>query len=93
MKTYIDSRDPSMPHITTAETAANLKARIKKCDKFILLATNAAIDSKRCNWELGYGDAQKFKTHIALFPLKPKGSYDRSLQRCGVFITISVYLL
>lgn len=72
VKTYIDSRDPSMPHITTAETATNLKARIKKCDKFILLATNAAIDSKWCNWELGYGDAQKFKTHIALFPLKPR---------------------
>ena len=53
-----------------------MKARIKKCDKFILLATNAAIDSKWCNWELGYGDAQKFKAHIALFPLKPKGSYD-----------------
>ena len=35
-----------------------------------------AIDSKWCNWELGYGDAQKFKAHIALFPLKPKGSYD-----------------
>lgn len=76
VKVYIDSQDPSMPKITTATTAANLKARIKKCDKFILLATNAAIDSKWCNWELGYGDAQKFKAHIALFPLKPKGSYD-----------------
>lgn len=76
VKVYIDSQDPSMPKITTATTATNLKARIKKCDKFILLATNAAIDSKWCNWELGYGDAQKFKAHIALFPLKPKGSYD-----------------
>lgn len=75
VKVYIDSQDPSMPQITTAATAANLKAR-KKCDKFILLATNAAIGSKWCNWELGYGDAQKFKAHIALFPLKPKGSYD-----------------
>ena len=46
VKVYIDSQDPSMPKITTAATAANLKARIKKCDKFILLATNAAIDSK-----------------------------------------------
>ena len=76
VKAYIDSQDTSMSPITTAATAANLKDRIKKCDKFILLATNAAIDSKWCNWELGYGDAQKFKAHIALFPLKPKGSYD-----------------
>ena len=61
VKAYIDSQDTSMSPITTAATAANLKDRIKKCDKFILLATNAAIDSKWCNWELGYGDAQKFR--------------------------------
>ena len=52
VKVYIDSQDPSMPKITTATTAANLKARIKKCDKFILLATNAAIDSMFSSWEL-----------------------------------------
>lgn len=28
-----------------------------------------AIQSKWCNWELGYGDAQKFDMHIALLPL------------------------
>lgn len=78
VKTYIDSQDPTMPQITSATTAAALKERIKKCDKFILLATNAAIDSKWCNWELGYGDAQKFRDHIALFPLKPRGGYDSS---------------
>ena len=73
---YIDSQDPTMPAITSAETAHNIKERIKQCDKFILLATNGAIDSKWCNWELGFGDAQKFKANIALFPMKPKGTYD-----------------
>ena len=29
VKVYIDSQDPSMPKITTATTAANLKARIR----------------------------------------------------------------
>lgn len=76
VKVYIDSRDPSMPKITSAKTATNIKDRILKCDKFILLATNGAIESKWCNWELGYGDAQKFKKHIALFQMKPKGTYD-----------------
>lgn len=76
VKVYIDSRDPSMPKITSAKTAMNIKDRILRCDKFILLATNGAIESKWCNWELGYGDAQKFKKHIALFPMKPEGSYD-----------------
>lgn len=76
VKVYIDSRDPSMPERTSAQTALNIKDRIKSCDKFILLATNGAIDSKWCNWELGYGDAHKFQKHIALFPMRPKGSYE-----------------
>ena len=60
VKVYIDSQDPTMPKITSAETALNIKKRIDQCDKFILLATNGAIESKWCNWELGYGDARKF---------------------------------
>lgn len=76
VKVYIDSQDPTMPKVTSAETALNIKTRIKQCDKFILLATNGAIESKWCNWELGYGDSQKFKEHIALFPMKPEGAYD-----------------
>lgn len=76
VKVYIDSKDPTMPAVTSAETALNIRERIKQCNKFILLATNGAIESKWCNWELGYGDAQKFKDDIALFPMKPKGMLD-----------------
>ncbi len=76
VKVYIDSQDPTMPKITSAETAHNIKKRIDQCNKFILLATNGAIESKWCNWELGYGDARKFKKHIALFPFKPKGALN-----------------
>ena len=78
VKVYIDSRDPSMPPITSAETALNIRERIKECDKFILLATNGAIESKWCNWELGYGDAQKFKNHIALYQMKPQNASDNT---------------
>ncbi len=78
VKTYIDSRDPTMPAVTSARTAMNIRDRIKECDKFILLATNGAIESKWCNWELGYGDANKFKRHIALFPMKPSHTSDYS---------------
>lgn len=73
---YIDSRDPSMPEKTSAETATSLKSRIKQCDKFLLLATNGAIQSKWCNWELGFGDAHKFQDHIAILPMKPRGTVD-----------------
>ena len=77
VKVYIDSQDPAMPKTVSAETAYNIKNRVDQCDRFILLATNGAIESKWCNWELGYGDARKFiKKHIALFPLKPKGASD-----------------
>ena len=73
---YIDSQDPTMPKITSAETASNIKNRIRECDKFILLATNGAIESKWCNWELGYGDAKRFEDNIALFPMKPNNTYN-----------------
>lgn len=76
VKVYIDSRDPSMPIKTCGKTAVSIKKRIEQCDKFILLATNGAIDSKWCNWELGFGDAHRFRDKIALFPIKPSGSSD-----------------
>jgi len=76
VKVYIDSGDSTMPSKTSGKTAETLKLRIKQCKKFILLATNEAINSKWCNWELGYGDAHKFSANIALFPMKPKGKYD-----------------
>ena len=35
------------------------------------IASDAAIDSEWCNWEIGYGDAQKYESDkIALFPIK-----------------------
>lgn len=74
VKVYIDSQDPKLPRITSAKTAVEIKSRIQKCDKFILLATNAAVESKWCNWELGYGDALKYENNdIAILPMKPKG--------------------
>ena len=77
VKVYIDSRDPSMPATTSGETAKRIKDRIVKCNKFILLATNGAIESKWCNWELGYGDARKLDyNNLAIFPMKPKGSFS-----------------
>lgn len=92
VKAYIDSQDPSMPKVTSAETATRIKDRISKCDKFILLATNGAIDSKWCNWELGFGDARKFKDHIALFPMKPEGTYDRDYKG-NEYMRIYPYIL
>lgn len=69
IRIYIDSNDGSMPPFTNAETARKIKEAITDNNKFILLATNKAITSKWCNWELGFGDAKKYINKIALFPL------------------------
>jgi len=67
---YVDWEDNGMPPMTSGETAKQIKDRIKKSKKFILIATEAAIESKWCNWEMGFADAHKYIDRIALFPIK-----------------------
>lgn len=67
---YVDWQDDGMPIKTSGRTAMRIKDKIKENTKFILLATEGAISSKWCNWELGYGDSVKFLHHIALLPVR-----------------------
>jgi hypothetical protein len=67
---YVDWLDDGMPKTTSGKTAVRIKERIKENHKFILLATEGAINSKWCNWELGLGDAAKYIDDIALLPIK-----------------------
>lgn len=69
---YVDWNDEGMPAITSGVTANRIKQKIKDCKKFILLATEDAIRSKWCNWELGLGDAQKYPQNIAIMPITEK---------------------
>lgn len=66
---YVDWMDSEMPAYTNAETAVKLKEKIKASNKFILVATTDAVNSKWCNWELGLGDAEKYIKDIALLPI------------------------
>ena len=75
-KIYIDSMDNGMPGQTSGETAMRIKEVIKFSNKFVLLATNKAIESFWCNWELGIGDTHKYIDHIAIVPMKEKGEYN-----------------
>lgn len=70
VEVYVDWDDDKMPEKTSGITAARIKGKIKDCHKFILLASEGAIGSKWCNWELGHGDAEKYINHIALLPLR-----------------------
>lgn len=67
---YVDWLDDGMPKTTSGQTAVRIKEKIKENHKFILLATEGAINSKWCNWELGLGDAEKYIENIALLPIK-----------------------
>lgn len=66
---YVDWMDGGMPSVTSGKTAERIKQKVKTNKKFILLATDAAIASKWCNWELGHGDAHKYSKDIALLPV------------------------
>lgn len=71
VEVYVDWMDDSMPVSTCGITATKIKQKIKQNHKFIFLATNISIDSKWCNWEIGYGDADKYQDDdIAVFPVR-----------------------
>ncbi len=77
---YVDWLDSEMPKTTNGYTAKRIKEKIRESDKFILLATEKAIQSKWCNWELGYGDSQKYFKNIAIMPITDNegGSFSGS---------------
>jgi hypothetical protein len=75
---YIDWMDETMSDKPNGITASRIKSKIITNDKFILLATNAAVVSKWCNWEVGIGDAYKLHNDkICLLPLADnKGNWE-----------------
>lgn len=67
---YIDCMDPNMPAQTCAETANRIKSVIGTCERFILLATEDALKSMWCNWEVGIADKTKYSLDsMAILPL------------------------
>jgi len=66
---YVDWMDDAMPPITNGMTAKKIKDKIITSTKVILLATNNGINSKWCNWELGFADAHKYIQHVAILPV------------------------
>jgi len=69
VKVYVDWMDEDMSKETSGETAKKIKEKIISNEKFILIATEDAIESKWCNWELGFGDSIKYADDIAIMPI------------------------
>lgn len=83
---YVDWLDDSMPKHTSSVTAEKIKGKINENDKFVLVATDAAIASKWCNWELGFGDAKKFDNmNLALFPIRENGKDWSGSEYMGLY--------
>jgi hypothetical protein len=67
---YVDWMDNTMPERTNGTTANRIKSKIIENHKFVMLATNNAVSSKWCNWEVGIGDTFKLaKDNIAILGL------------------------
>ena len=68
---YVDWADQTMPEKTDGVTAQKIKNQIISInDKFVLLATNHAVESKWCNWEVGIADPFKLPhKKFVIFPL------------------------
>ncbi|MCM1139252.1 MAG: toll/interleukin-1 receptor domain-containing protein [Muribaculum sp.] len=76
VEVYIDSQDKSLPPVPTEETANRIKKVIRESKKFLLLATEDALTSPWCNWELGHGDSIKYPDDIAILPIKEINEAD-----------------
>jgi hypothetical protein len=67
---YIDSMDKRMPEETCGDTAVRIKQVISTCNRFLLLATNKALASMWCNWEVGIADKLKLPANnMAILPM------------------------
>ena len=86
---YVDWLDSSMPPVTSPVTADILKKKIRNSQKFILLASDAAIESKWCNWELGLGDAAKYLDNIAILPAASEGISWKGNEYLGIYPVIT----
>lgn len=89
---YVDWKDSSMPEITSATTANNIKSRIRTCDSFIVLASNNAIDSKWVPWELGFADAAKGINNVYIFPVADNNGVWRGSEYFDLYQKVEIGL-
>jgi hypothetical protein len=75
VKVYIDYLDDSLPDKPSDETVVILRNKIKKSDKFILMATPNSKESNWIPWELGLGDGFLNYKNVAILPITTYSDY------------------
>lgn len=85
---YVDWKDATMPRVTSAETARRLKAKIRECPKFIVVATRNSLGSKWVPWELGVADSFHTSRNVAILPVVENDGWKGS-EYIGMYPRIS----
>jgi len=88
---YVDWNDSSMPRETNRETADKIKRRIEEVDLFVVLATNAALDSRWVSWEIGIADKTKGEAKVLLAPVTPKSGTWKGNEYLQLYKTIELF--
>lgn len=68
---YVDWQDLDMKHETNAQTAMDLKNRVKNAKKVIYVVTSESLKSVWCSWEIGFADCSKGVDDVAILAIKP----------------------
>jgi len=85
---YVDWEDGEMPATTSTATATRLKARIRECGRFVLLASERSKSSLWVPWELGYADSEKSVSRIAILPFIAATTAWAGTEYVGLYPTI-----
>ena len=85
---YVDWKDETMPKVTSPETASRLKTRIHQCRKFVLLATNDALESRWVPWELGVADQSNGMDNVVVLPVTDPPRTWTGSEYVGIYSTI-----
>jgi hypothetical protein len=90
---YIDWEDGTLPDEPNKETAKRIKERIKESDLFILLATDNALSSTWCSWEIGIADGIKGYEYILIVPVTDDSGNFRGNEYLQIYKRIEIVQL
>jgi len=90
---YIDWKDDTLPDEPNKETAERIKERIKESDLFILLATDNALSSTWCSWEIGIADGIKGYEYILIVPVTDDSGNFRGNEYLQIYKRIEIVQL
>lgn len=69
VKIYPVWADPGFASAHGSNEFDSLRKDIARCSKFVFIASENALKSTRCNWELGIGDGLRYPDSIAVMPV------------------------